>query len=370
MRARSHGGRWGLMVCLVGAVATAQDPVPMEYRPTLAVLEVVAEDLASIERAQQLEAELLAMLAVSEQFQLVSSPAQVKEQAGELQVSCTERACFEAARARLQVQRVARLTVEAHDAGSRVTLLGLDPGLLELTRVELDSEERREVFRGFSRRTPAERDLRFLRKVVPLLRDAFRALASPRGKLIVENRDPGLVVLIDGEPVGAGRYEAMRERGSFTVSIDGSFYEPFSQRFTLEPGQDLTVDLRLVARPLAPVVVEKPRYSGVMSRPPVYLALGGLTVLGVGLGLGLSTSSVRARVAEGGYPVPVTRAEAMSASSNAMLANLLVGTGVALGAWGLTWVALTPSPRQRTRVDEPAEPGGVSGWTFSTGGSF
>lgn len=375
MRTRIRGGRWVLVLSLVGVAAAAQElenavePVPVEYRPTLAVLEVVASDLASIERAQQLETELLAMLALSEQFQPVSSPAQVKEQVGgELQVNCTELECFEAARARLQVQRVARLTVEQHEAVTRVTLLGLDPMLHELTRVDVESEERAERFRGLHRRTPAQRDLAFLRKVVPRLRGAFGALATPRGKLIVDNRDPGLTVLVDGRPVGSGRYEEIRERGTLLVSIENSFYEPFDRVVTVEPGKEVTVDLRLVARPVLPVVVKKPAYSGLMSRPGTYLALSGVTILGVGLGLGLSTSGVKARVAQGGYPVPVTRSEAMGASSNAVLANLLMGTGVALSAWGITWVALTPSVPTNSRVDEPTEPGAA--WTLSTGGTF
>lgn len=63
-----------MVLGLVSTVASAQAPtiawaVSNEYRPTLAVLEVVAADLSSIERAQQLEFALISMLADSEQFE-------------------------------------------------------------------------------------------------------------------------------------------------------------------------------------------------------------------------------------------------------------------------------------------------------------
>lgn len=325
----------------------------MEYRPSLAVLEVVATDLASIERAQQLESSLLSMLLKSEQFEPVISPSQVLERAGELELHCTERACFEAVRARLDVQRVARLTVEQHDGGSRVTLLGLDPAVPELIRFEIDRGERPEVFRNLTLRTPAERDLAFLRMVVPHLRGAFRALAAPNSKLVVKNPDPDLTVLIDGKPIRSGRFEVTTRPTSLWVTIGGITYEPYARLVTLKPAQLVTVDLGLV--------LTKRTYKGVMSRPAIYVAMSGLTLLGVGLGFGLSTLIVQARVDEGGRPVAVTRLEALSAPNHALLASLLVGTGAALSVFGITWLAITPSRPTGSNAQ---------GWNVAVGGTY
>jgi len=82
--------------------------------------------------------------------------------------------------------------------------------------------------------------------------------------------------------------------------------------------------------------------------------------LGVSLGLGISALVVQDRLAQGGYPVPVTRVEALGAPNNALMASLLLGTGVALAAGGITWMALTPTKTTK----------GTEAWTLSLGGNF
>lgn len=370
------GARWGLLLGLVGAVAGAQEaadegdagvtpPLPSEYRPTLAVLEVAAADLASIERAQQLELELLSMLTSGEQFAPVTSPRELRARSSELELSCSELDCFETALARLKVQRVARLTVERSETGSRVTLLGLDPSLPEPVRVELDVEDDTGELEPLIPRTPAERDLEFLSKVLPRLREAFEELAVPNGKLVVENADPGLAVLIGDRPAGLGRVEVIRPPGDVLVSIGGSFYEPYDRVVRVKPGEVTTIELRLVARPVTPLVVQKERYAGLMSRPGAYLAMSGLTLLSVGAGLGIATLVTADRLTQS--PVPVTRVEAMNVPSQAVLATFLVGSGAALTAGGIAWVALTPS-KPRLEAAEPSGPGDAQGWMLTIGG--
>lgn len=347
--------------------------VPTTFQPTLALLEVVAtgNDEVSAGRARQLEAELLAALSKGDQFQAVLSPAEAKAQLGELKANCTELACFEAAREKLKVHRVVRFTVQRQGAGSLVTMVGLDPSIAELVRFTFDSAERAEkVFMGVTGRTQAQRDRDFLRKAMPGLRPALRKLGTANGKLIIDNRDPAVTVLVDGVPVGAGRVETVAQRGPRTVSIGGATYQPFSQTVVVKPQEISKVEVRLVARPLERVVAKGSTGVPVGRRPGLYLALAGAIAAGVGVGLGVSTQSVQQRIDAGGRPVAVTRAEALDASTHATLANVLVAGGAALAVGGITWVLLTPSTRVDTNAAEPTESAGPSGWMLSVGGTF
>lgn len=377
--------RWSLLLLWGATRALAQDfeldlsgetpspAVPAEFRPTLALLEVVASDgeAVSASRASQLEAELLALLSKSEQFQSVLPPAQAKAQAAEVPTHCTDAACFKAVRAKLKVHRVARLAVQRQGAGSLVTLQGLDPSLPELTKVALDSGEKAEkVFMGVAGKTQAQRDREFVRKMAPQLQSVLRRLATANGKLIVDNRDPGVAVLIDGEQVGFGRVEAVVQRGARTVAISGAAYEPFTQVVTVEPLKSASVEVRLVARPIVAQQVTRSTSVPVFQRPGLYLAIAGVAAAAVGVGLGVSTQGVQQRIDAGGRPVAVTRSEALDAATNAVLANVLVGGGAALFAGGVTWVILTPSTAGGTTAGEPTDATGPSGWTLSMGGTF
>lgn len=347
--------------------------VPATFRPTLALLEVVAPagDEVSTSRARQLEAELLATLSKGEQFQSVLSPAEAKAQLGELPSACADLACFKAAREKLKVHRLVRFSVQRQGAGSLVTMLGFDPSVPELVRSSFDSAERAEkVFMGVAGRTQAQRDRDFLRKALPGLRPALRKLGTANGMIIIDNRDPAVTVLVDGVPVGTGRVETVAQRGPRTVSIGGSTYQPFSQTLEVKPLETAKVEVRLAAKPLERVVAQSSTSAPVGRRPGLYLAIAGAIAAGVGVGLGVSTQGVQQRIDAGGRPLAVTRAEALDASTNAVLANVLIAGGAALAVGGITWVLLTPSTRVDPNAIEPTENTGPSGWMLSVGGTF
>lgn len=385
-RTKSIGG-WCAVVGLLSTLAGAQEfeldlseestteAVPAELRPSLAVLEVVAGDGEGVSagRARQLESELLEALGKLELFQPVLPPAEAKTRAADVPFSCGDLDCFKALNAKLKVHRLARLTVQRQGAGSLVTLVAFDPAVPgELTRVAIDSAERAEkTFMGVAGRTQAQRDRDFLRKVVPQLRSAFRKLATANAKIVIDNRDPAVTVLIDGQPVGTGRVEAVVHRGDHTVSIDGTLYEPFRQPVTVKPLETVNVEVRLVAKPLArPVVTQKDTGVPLGARPGLYLAIAGVAAAAVGVGLGVTTQGVQQRIDAGGSPVGVTRAEALSASTNAVLANVLIAGGAALAAGGILWVALTPSGQAGSTAGEPTDSPGPSGMTLWLGGTF
>lgn len=372
-----------LALALVAARARAQEieisssddlSMQQELQPTLAVLEVSAPDgdAVSVRRARQLEAELLEAVGKSERFQAVLSPAQVKSQLGTTP-ACTELDCFKDVRTKLKVHRLARLTVQRQGTGSLVTVVGFDPSLPALKRAALDSAEKAEqTFIGLAGRTQGQRDREFLRRLVPLSLSALKRLSTANGRLVVENRDPAVTVLLDGEPVGNGRVELVMQRGTHTVSIGSSLYEPFTQNVTVEPLKPAIVDVRLVAKPLTTVVASPVTVvvssTPLTQRPGFYISLAGAAAAAIGLGLGVSTLSVQSRLDAGGRPVSVTRAEAMGASTNAAVSNVLIGGGGGLAAGGLVWVALTPV--KRTEVDEPTESAGPQGVTLHLGGTF
>ena len=370
-----RGIRWGCLLALLAASASAQEfeldlsddgagPASLqELRPTLVVLEVVASegDEVSLSRAKQLQTELLPLLKKGEQFQSLLGPTADH---------CSDAACFKLACATVKAQRGARVTVQRQGVGSLVTLLGFDPAEPQLIRVVIDSAEKAEKsFMGVTGKTQAQRDREFLRKVLPPLRSAFHKLATANGKVIVDNRDPGTPVLIDGEQVGLGRVEAVISRGAHTVSIGGPIYEPYSRSITVKPLETVSVEMKLRAKPLARVETKTSESVPVFARPGLYLAIAGIAAAAVGVVLGVSTQGVQQRIDAGGRPVQVTRTEAMGAATNAVLANVLVGGGAALAAGGITWVALTPS-RVSTPVGEPTDNAGPPAWTLLLGGNF
>lgn len=365
---------------------TEEKPVvPVELRPTLAVLSVKSADgdEVSASRARQLEAELLKELGQGDQFQTVIEPSDVRQQLGK-DVSrfdaCVDYACFEAAAKALKVHRVLRLTVQKQGPGSLVTLYGFDPGLNEVLVVAQDSGEKAEkAFLGVTGKSQAQKDKEFMKKMVPFLGQVQKSLATPNGKIVIDN-DPSAVASVDGVEAGVGSTEFIAQRGRRTVKATAAGYKPFETSVTVEPGKSVDVKVILVAIPIDPVVVQRPveqPANGVFTRPGLYIAVAGAIVAGIGIGFGQAAQSVQTRLEAGGDPVGVTRAEAKAAPTQALLANVLVAAGGAALVGGVTWVLLTPTPAGPGPVVKPGtvEPTetqtpGPTGAMLNLGGSF
>lgn len=381
----SRRTRWPLLLGLVAVASAAQEfeldlsgdstpAAPAELRPSLVVLEVIATDAepVSASRARQLETELLAALTKTEQFQSVVGPAAAKQGLGALPASCADFQCFQSAINKLKVHRAVRVLLQKQGVGSLVTLVGFDPALPEIVKSSIDSDERAEkTFFGVAGKTQAQKDREFLKKMVPLVQNTLKKLSTPNGKLVVESGDPGVKVLVDGEAVGQGRQDLIVQRGSHTVSIENSIYEPFSKDANVEPLKTATVDVKLIAKPVAVKKVEKPSGTPLFKRPGLYLALAGAIAAGVGAGLGASSQAVKQRLATGEMPSPVTRTEAQGAATSAVLGSVLMGVGGAAVAGGIVWIILTPTPVDANAA-EPTDAAlsGPSGLTLSIGGTF
>ncbi len=366
---------------------TEEKPVTApEFRPTLGVISVKAADAeeVSASRARQLEAELLKQLGQGDLFQTVTEPSAMRTQLGAEFAAvdaCVDYACFEAAARKLKVNRLVRLTVQKHNVGSMVTMYGYDPGFNEVLVVSQESGEKAEkAFLGVAGKTQAQKDREFMKKLNGFLVQVQKTLSIPNGKIIVEN-DPSAVVMVDGVESGIGSMEVIAPRGNRTVKVTSPGYKPFEQSVTVQPTQAATVRVALVALPLEPVVVvkrEKPEGGGFFTRPGLYLAVLGAAAVGVGIYFGQTAQAVKTRVEAGGDPVTVTRAEAKNAPTNALLANVLVGTGAAVFAGGVTWVILTPTPGgppaaapPKTNTGEPTETTPTpTGAMLNFGGTF
>lgn len=383
-----------VILCATGAfgqefeldLSEEQPVTPVEFRPTLGVLSVKAADTeeVSASRARQLEAELLKQLGQGDLFQAVVEPSTARGTLGAdfaAANACTDYACMEASAKKLKVNRLVRLTVQKHGAGSLVTMYGYDPGFNEVLVVSQDSGEKAEkTFLGVAGKTQAQKDREFLKKMHSFLVQVQKTLSIPNGKIVVEN-DPSGLVMVDNVEQGMGSLEVIAQRGMRAVKVTSPGYKPFEQTVTVESGKAVDVRVSLVALPLEPAVVtkrvEEPT-GGIFTRPGLYLAVLGAAAVAVGIGFGQSAQGVKTRLAAGGDPVGVTRAEAKAAPMSALLANVLVGAGAAAVAGGVTWIILTPTegaeplaPPSKTGTGEPTETIPTSGGVMlNFGGSF
>jgi hypothetical protein len=353
--------------------------VPSALRPSLAVLSVLAADgdEGSIGRARQLEAELLKHLMQSDEFKTVVEPPAAAAGLGPAAESarqCLDYACFDAAAKALKVSRAVRLTVQRSGAASLVVIYGFDPGFNEVLTFEQDSAEKAEkAFLGMGGKSQAQKDREFLKKLVPFVKSSLSKLATPNGKLEVDNVATTFPVQIDGALAGTGSFEQVVQRGPHTVRVEVEGYLPFEQTVSVEPLQTVPVKISLTAKPIARPDPQPsaPRGTTILARPGLYLAVAGAIATAAGVALGQSAVAVNRALASDASPVPVTRAAAKAGVTHALLANILVAVGAAAVVGGTTWVVLTPSfgPDQRPGI-EPSESTSINGAVLEFGARF
>ncbi|MGV3623049.1 MAG: PEGA domain-containing protein [Archangium sp.] len=358
--------------------------VAKEYRPSLAIISVKAVDKENVSasRARQLEAEFTKQLAQGDLFQVVLEPSTVRSMLGAEFAqadACVDYACFDSLAKKLKVNRIVRLTVAKHNAGSMVEMYGFDPGFNEVLHVGQDSNEKAEkTFLGVAGKSQATKDKEFIKSMGTFLTQVQKRLSTANGKIVVDNADPGALVVIDGAEGGVGNVEQFVQRGSHTVKVTASGFKPFEKTVSVEPGADVTVQVTLEAIPLdpvAPVVVQQGPSQNVFTKPGLYLAIAGAAAIATGIAFGQSAQNVKTRVEAGGDPVGVTRAEAKDAPTHAILANVLVGAGAAAVAGGITWIIVTLPPPVPTSTGvkptiEPTESATPTGAMLRFGGSF
>lgn len=379
-----------LLVLCVSGLAQAQDlemdltedtpKLGPEFKPSIALIGVAAADADEVTqgRARLLETAVLKFFGQSDQFGTVYEPAMVARAVGTERLDaakkCNDFECFESILAATKAHRLVRFTVAKAGAGSSVTMVGFDPGFNEVLSQTADSGEKAEktTFAGVQGKTQAQKDREFLRNVGPFVKEWLGKLSTPNGKLVVDNVEQAAQVLVDGLEVGTGSFDTIVQRGTRRVKVNATGYLPFEQQVTIEPGKTATLKVSLVARPVEVVREAKPepaRGPSVFARPGLYVAVAGAIAAGVGVALGQMSAGVSARLKAGGDPVAVTRTEAKTAATQAVLANVLVGVGGAAVVGGVVWVIVTPAVGPSKNSLEPSE-SSIGGAVIEFGGRF
>lgn len=374
-----------------GGIDLAEPTVPMEFRPSIAFvgLQPLGPDGdAQGPRVRVLEPELLKVVMASTDFAKTLSPAQVTAALGPDDAakarSCADYACLEALAQRLNVDRLVLGSVAKAGPGSLLTLLGFDSGLPEVASLQLDSGEKQEKallggFAGIQGKSQAQKDREFAKKAAPALFELLKKLNTPNGKLVVDCLENGAVSTGRGRELGKGSFEVVLPRGKLELEVTAEGCLPFRASVEVRPQQLSTVKVALVARPLevkaAPTVPQAPRGTPFYARPGLYLAVAGLAAVVTGLVLGFNAKRLERRAGDITDGVAdISAAQASTARTQALLANVLVASGGALTAGGAIWFALTPGVPKATRIDEApsdAPPsGGGGGMTLTLGGSF
>jgi PEGA domain len=186
--------------------------------------------------------------------------------------------------------------------------------------------------------------------IAPLL----QKLSTPLGKLFVTTNVEGAEIRWGARLVGKGpSFLGSVPAGTHKVRITFEGYRPYEKMVTVAPSQKAEVEAELDPGidPTKEVAVEEefdPKPPPVfptkplMRRPGLYTAVGGAVALAVGLALGGWAMAVSSQIrdANGDGVIDVTRADALGAQRNAMLANVVGGVGaVGVGA-GLGWMLL------------------------------
>ncbi len=353
---------------------------PPAYRPVIGILGATssepAGDTVTASRAKLVEFELARLAKQNEAFQSVVEPSTLSAKLGPEAASaqkCADWQCMEKLAQKLGVHRLISATVAKSGVGSAVTIKAYDPTSSQLQTFTQDSGEKPErTFAGVGGKSQVQKDREFIKKMAGFFVTTLGQLTTANAKLIIDNPDPSAMVSVDGVDVGLGNVELILVRGPHTVHLKSDTYLPFEQLANLEAGKDLTVKITLIAKPLDPSVIAARRVDSgptIFTRPGLYLAAAGLAAIIGGVVVGQQAKAVAARaVPDGNGIVPITRAEALAARSNASLANVLVGAGAAAAAGGGVWFFMT-APTKGSTGGGSTEPGETA-TMIGVGGSF
>lgn len=378
------------LALLAPALASAQELgldlseelTPAEYRPSVAFIGVTPdaaeEPLAA--RAKLLEAELMKMLTESQRFNTVKSPleaAQVTTTARK----CTDYACLEALAEKMGVHRIIFAALSKSGPATVLSISGFDPTLPAVLPMQVESGEKAEKaamggFSGLAGKSQAQRDKEFLAKVKSPFNEMMKNIATPLGKLVVDVIEQKAVTRLKGKELGTGSFEKALPVGNYELETTSDEYLPFTATVAVEPAKKTEVKVALVAKEIERVVVPVAKVEPApvfYKRPGLYVTLAGAILMGIGFGLGGMAKSIENRAVDADHDgaIDITRAQASSARTSALLANILVATGAVAFAAGLVWFFIVPnfssSKPAGPSGPSPSDPAEGSGFGFSAG---
>ncbi len=350
----------------------SEPEVPAEFRPTIAVIGVTSgetgADAVVDTRAKQLEAELLKSTTGNAAFGTVMNPAQVAAALGADAAAarkCTDFACLDTIAKKLKVDRLISGLVTRSGPASLLTLHGFDRVLPEVAEGLIESNERAEKakiggFAGIQGKSQAQKDKEFVKVAVPVFFEVLEKIKTSNGKITVDSGEATSVATINGAELGIGSFEKVVPRGGYDIKVTAAGYETYVTQVNVEPQKVAPVKVLLAAKEIKvapPAVVEVRSGTPIFERPGLYIAIVGLAAVGAGIALGVGAKNTETR----GKPVngisPISRAAVKGAQTNAMLANVLIGSGAAVAVGGGLWFALTPNvvPVKKKEEAPPVE---------------
>ena len=365
----------------------SEEKTPVEFRPSIAFVGVTPEQpeepLAA--RAKLLEAELFKLIGESEQFAAVKSPLEAATVSTTAR-KCLDFACLEALAEKLGVQRIVMGTLGKSGPGTVLTLYGFDPTLPAVLPMSIESGEKQEKaqlggFAGIAGKSQAQRDKEFLGKTKGPFNEMLKKIATPLGKLAIDVIEQKAVTRVRGKELGTGSFEKAMPVGTYEVEVVSDEYQPFTSSVTIEPAKKAVVKVSLVAKPVEvaplPVVTAEPA-PAFYKRPGLYVVLAGAIVMGLGFMFGGMAKSTENRAKDAdldGY-IDITRSQAQTAKTQALLANILVATGGVMMGAGAIWAFVIPLIPSKSGGQAPAGPapgdpeGSGFGFSAAVGGTF
>lgn len=364
----------------------SEPDVPMEFRPTLAVLPVRlsgASEPALQARAKLIEEAALKAAQANTAFAKVLSPAEAASFGLETPNSeCADYACLQKAAEALKVNRVVSITLTKAGAGSTAALYAFDPSKAELVTSVAESAEAKEqkklsAFAGISGKSQAQRDREFVARVKTSIAEVLDKVTTPLFKLSVDSIDSSSTTLLNGRPAGTGSFDAYLDAVPYELRVDAVGYLPFEKKLSPAPKSVETVRVVLVAKPIerkdAVEVVQRPTGPAPWyGRPGLYIAAAGVVAAVIGITCGLQAAAIQGRAidSDGDGAVDIRRTDADTARRYATAANVLVPVGAVLAAGGATWFFLTPVFSKPAAPTAPEVDGAGFGVMASFGGTF
>jgi hypothetical protein len=225
---------------------------------------------------------------------------------------------------------------------------------------------------------------RFLKDVEQLAGPLLRGEREERGTLVVKANVKNAQVTVNGEFIGTAPITLQLKPGKHEVKVERPKYLPVLRLVDVDPNKTFTEEIRMILKPgeapdedEIPAMVAKPEEKkatrGFRVSPPTLVAGGAAIVaFGVGTIFGIQTGSVEKRLLAGYDPkkdlYTGTRADALGARDNALIAN--VSFGVAAAAIVVTGVLLFFDLRATNAPLEVTPAVGPTGGALLIGGHF
>ncbi|MBK7858867.1 MAG: PEGA domain-containing protein [Archangiaceae bacterium] len=362
---------------------------PPQFRPSVAFIGVTPdqaeEPLAA--RAKLLEAELLKLIKESESFGTVKTPLEAA-QVSTTARKCLDFACLEALAEKLGVHRIVTCSLAKAGPGTVLTINGFDPTFNAVLPSSVESNDKQEKakiggFAGIAGKSQGDRDRDFVNKVRGPFNELLKKVATPLGTLSVDVIEQAAVTRLRGKELGTGSFEKALPAGNYELEVSMAEYQTFTTSVTVEPMKVAEVKVTLVARPVERVVeqvTEAPPAPEFYKRPGLYVALVGAVLMGVGFTFGGMAKSTENRAVDADHNgiIDITRTQANTARTQALLANVFVSVGAVAFAAGAIWAFIIPLiPTRAARAPAPATPapgdpaeGSGFGFAVGAGGTF